>query len=200
MFWKKAFLFLIYKYCSYICIVKLDEWFFINRRVTDNAHINLLGFFYALFIRYRRLLFPVYFALRGWIHEFDDGKCVAVFFYTYSQTREFMNSTTTNTRLSAGSVKSDNIQDSMTVCNSSNNVARTSLFIKVLLSDGTLIEDTQWQSMEDLHIVLSNFCESYYPDHEGFILIESLEPDGSRKIEEIHAITKDYLRDMGITE
>lgn len=85
-----------------------------------------------------------------------------------------------------------------TGCDNSKNVVRASVFIKVLLSDGTLIEDARWQSMEDLHIVLSNFCESNYPDREGFIILESLEPDGSRKIAEIHAITKDYLRDMGI--
>lgn len=96
--------------------------------------------------------------------------------------------------------QSDLHVETHTGCDNPQNVARTSVFIKVLLSDGTLIEDTRWQSMEDLHIVLSNFCESYYPDHEGFILIESLEPDGSRKIEEIHAITKDYLRDMGLAE
>ena len=96
-----------------------------------------------------------------------------------------MYSTTTNTRHSAGSVKSDS-------------VANTPIFIKVLLSDGSMIEDTQWECMEDYHIVLTDFFENYFPRHEGYIILESLKVDGTRKIDEIHAITLDFLQEMGI--
>ena len=96
-----------------------------------------------------------------------------------------MYSTTTNTRHSAGSVKSDK-------------VANTSVFIKVLLSDGTLVEETQWECMEDLHIVLTNFHELDFEDKDGFLILERLELDGTRKIDEIHAITLDFLQEMGI--
>lgn len=96
-----------------------------------------------------------------------------------------MNSTTTNTRHSAGSVKSDK-------------VARASVFIKVLLSDGTLVEETQWQCMEDIHIVLTNFYETYFDGNDGYLILETLQADGSRKITEIHSIDMDYLLDLGI--
>lgn len=95
--------------------------------------------------------------------------------------------TTTNTRRPVGTVKSDK-------------VANTSVFIKVLLSDGSMIEDTQWECMEDFHIVLTNFFENYFPRHEGYIILESLKVDGTRKIEEIHAINMAYLQEMGIVK
>ncbi len=52
--------------------------------------------------------------------------------------------------------------------------------------------------MEDLHIVLTNFYELNFEDNDGFLILERLELDGTRKIDEIHAITLDFLQEMGI--